>query len=53
VLCLPADAAGELVAKLEGAAIVGSIVPGDKVTLENGRVLSLEAGFQHFSPDGI
>ncbi len=57
---MPGEMARELVARAgEGAAIIGSIVPGDEVRLLEGdpappalrsrtRILTLEAGFQHF-----
>jgi thiamine-monophosphate kinase len=49
VLCLPEEMARQLVTRVgEGAAIIGSIVPGNEVRLADGRILSLEAGFQHF-----
>jgi thiamine-monophosphate kinase len=49
VLCLPEEGARELVEKVgEGAAIIGQIVLGNEVRLGRKRILTLEAGFQHF-----
>ncbi|HEY9848180.1 MAG TPA: thiamine-phosphate kinase [Leptolyngbyaceae cyanobacterium] len=53
VLCLPLEAAEELVKKLgEGAAIVGRITNDTDVRLVDGdgndKILSLSRGFQHF-----
>jgi thiamine-monophosphate kinase len=49
VLCLPEEMARQLVARVgEGGAIIGSIIPGNEVRLADGRILSLDAGFQHF-----
>ncbi|NEO73561.1 thiamine-phosphate kinase [Moorena sp. SIO3H5] len=55
VLCLPNEAAEELVAKLgEGAAVIGKITSGNQVWLKDktgtyaDQLLSLNKGFQHF-----
>ncbi|EGJ29803.1 MULTISPECIES: thiamine-phosphate kinase [Moorena] len=55
VLCLPTEAAEELVAQLgEGAAVIGKITSGNEVWLKDktgtyaDQLLSLNKGFQHF-----
>ncbi|NEP29438.1 AIR synthase-related protein, partial [Moorena sp. SIO3I6] len=55
VLCLPTEAAEELVAKLgDGAAVIGKITSGNEVWLKDktgtyaDQLLSLNKGFQHF-----
>ncbi len=55
LLCLPKQAASELVEKLgDGAAVVGSIIDSDKVVLHDrdekipDQILNLNRGFQHF-----
>ncbi|NEO22485.1 MAG: thiamine-phosphate kinase [Moorea sp. SIO4A1] len=55
VLCLPTEAAEELVAQLgEGAAVIGKITSGNQVWLKDktgtyaDQLLSLNKGFQHF-----
>ncbi len=56
LLCLPQQAASELVQKLgNGAAVIGTITNGDKVLLHDqnqkipDQVLNLSRGFQHFT----
>ncbi|MGB3638952.1 MAG: thiamine-phosphate kinase [Rivularia sp. (in: cyanobacteria)] len=56
LMCLPQQAASELVQKLgNGAAIIGTITDGDKVLLQDkhkkipDQVLNLSRGFQHFT----
>ncbi|MEO0687228.1 MAG: AIR synthase-related protein, partial [Cyanobacteria bacterium J06649_11] len=56
LLCLPKQAAGELVQKLGGdTAIIGTITDSDKVLLHDqqektpDQVLNLNRGFQHFT----